>query len=93
MPGLGTAGSLGKSCPVASGRQPGQVRPNLAIASVDLAVIELMQLHGLPQREEVLSPPIALQRFGDGRLVMATAGIAKSGQAGQDHRILSSTLE
>ena len=83
MPGPGATGSLGKGCPVASGRQRGQVRLDLAIAGVDLAMIELIQLHGLPQREEVLSPPIALERLGDGRLVTAAAGIAESGQAGQ----------
>ena len=53
-----------------------QVVFDLPITGGNLAVIELVQLHGLLQGKQVLRPPIALQGAGDVRFVMLAAAVA-----------------
>ena len=49
---------------------------DLAVALCDLLMIPVIEGHGLGQREEMLVPPIALQRARNGRLVVLAAGVS-----------------
>ena len=62
-----------------------QLRLDLPVALVDLAMVELVQVVGLPQLEEVLGPPCPLQRQGDlaPRALMAL----RMAQPGQLHGV------
>jgi hypothetical protein len=59
-----------------------QVRFDLEVTRGDLAMGALVQLHGLPQGEQVLGPPVALQRPGDLGFTMLTMAVAQLGQRG-----------
>ena len=54
---------------------------NLPVALGNLILIEPVQLQGLGQLEDVLFPPVALQRLGDGRLVGLDPGVAQLRQS------------
>lgn len=60
--------------------QPFQLGFNLPVALADLVVIEPVQFQGLGQHEDVLLPPVPLQRLGDGGLIRLDPVVAQSGQ-------------
>src|SRR5712691_8205192 len=57
-----------------------ELRLDLGLARGDLPAVDIEELHSLPELEQVLPAPGALQRAGDRRLVRLTAPVAQLGQ-------------
>ena len=69
---------------VAAVFKPLQLGFNLPVALGNPGLIRPVQLQGLGQLEDVLLPPMALQRLGNGRLVGLDPGVAQSRQPARD---------
>ena len=83
------AGRIALTAPAVPGRRPAvaavleplQLGFNLPVALGNLVVIEPVQFQGLGQLEDVLLPPVSLQRLGDGLLVGPDPTVAEFGQS------------
>lgn len=56
------------------------MQKNLSIALGDLSLVEDVQIHGLFETEQMLQPKIAVQRAGDGSLIIFATAITQAGE-------------
>src|SRR5262249_61131078 len=79
-PPLAPPGRVGERLTATLVCEPPQVGFDGGIAGIDLPMIKLVQCHRLPQGEQVLLSPVALQRTSDRRLTLLTTRIAQPRQ-------------
>src|SRR5712691_4562139 len=78
--GLSPTGRVGQGLARALVREPRELRLDLEVARRDLLLVELEEFHGLPQLEQMLRTPGALQRAGDRLRVRLAVGVAERGE-------------